>query len=362
MRDPAISNPNRREKIFAGLLLFVFLAIYYNSVVFRGNSFMTTVDRSYFAGLYHDSGAKKDEIHKLATGDPAAANQTVLPSAYLENHYLKSLQLPLWNPYSGLGRPYNADMHSYTFFLPLYLFKLFPSLVVYDLFLLLRLFISGFFLFLLLRLYKCQFWIAIAGACFFMFNSHFYTFIDMDHLNVTMFLSPMVYFLTKSLYSNNKRYLIGFILCSAGSFYGGNPNEFILIHLFITLYFIFLTFTRSRLDFAKKLNFLLSYGGSLGLSILLSSVKLIPFIEFWNNSVSGRTGLGGHTDFLPLKEFLIWVFSPNDITYDINYIGYLFLSLMFYSLINLVRKKWGLREKIVAFHFILLITMNNKIK
>ena len=118
---------------------------------------------------------------------------------------------------------------------------------------------------------------------------------------------------------------------------------------------------QSRLDFAKKLNFLLSYSGSLGLSILLSSVKLIPFIEFWNNSVSGRTDLVGTTDFLPLKEFLVWVLSPNQITYDINYIGYLILSLMFYSLINLVRKKWGLREKIVAFHFILLFMVISKI-
>lgn len=361
MKIPIIPYNNLREKVFAALILIALLVTYYNSVVIRGNSFMTTIERTYQSGHYHYSGTYWHADYKLSTADPAAANLSNLPNAYLENHYLKTFQLPLWNPYSGLGRPYNANMNSYTFFLPIYLFKLFPSLIMYDLFLLFRLFISGFFLFLLLRLYKCQFWIAIAGASIYMFNSHFHFFIDMDHTNITMFLSPMAYFLTKSLFSINKRYLIGFILCSAGSLYGGNPNEYILIHLFVTAYFIFLISIKSTLDFEKKFSFLISYVVALGLSFLLSSIKLIPFIEFWKNSFSARTGLTGIIDFLPLKTFLSWILFPHLVVEIPNYIGYLIISLMFYSFFNLFRNKWGLREKIVVFHFILLFLVISKI-
>jgi len=362
MKNPVVSNKNLREKVGAALILIVLLVIYYNSVVLRGNSFMTTIERSYQLGHYHYSGTYWHEARRFPTLDPTAANQINLPSAYLENHYLKTFQLPLWNPYSGLGRPYNADMNSYSFFLPIYPFKLFPSLIMYDLFLLLRIFISGFFLFLLLRLYRCQFWIAIAGASFYMFNSHFHAFVDMDHINVTMFLSPMAYFLTKFLFSTNKRYLLGFIFCSAGSFYGGNPNEFILIHLFITVYFVFLAFTRKTLDFKKKINFLLSYAVALGFCSLLSSVKWIPFIEFWKNSVSSRDlGLLGTSDFLPLEKFFSWILFPNQMFRGPNYIGYLMISLIFYSLFNLVRKKWKLREKVLAFHFVFLFLVISKI-
>lgn len=360
MKSLAIHNNNLKEKIFATLTIIAFLVVYYNSVVIRGNSFMTTIERTYQSGHYHYSGTYWHVAPKFPTVDPAAANLSNLPNAYLENHYLKTFQLPLWNPYSGLGRPYNAGMNSYTFFLPIYLFKLFPSLIMYDLFLLLRLFIAGFFLFLLLRLYKCQFWIAIAGASFYMFNSHFHAFIDMDFINVTMFLSPMAYFLTKFLFSVDRRYLIGFILCSAGSLYGGNPNEFILIHLFATFYFIFLTFIKNTLDIKKKFNFLLSYVVALALSILLCSVKLIPFIEFWKNSLSSRK-LIGTTDFLPFKNFLAWILFPNQTLGGPNYIGYLILSLMFYSFFNLARKRWRLGEKIVAFHFVLLFLAISKI-
>lgn len=361
MKIPIIPYNNLREKVFAALILIALLVTYYNSIVIRGNSFMATNERTYQSGHYHYSGTYWHVTDKIATIDPDASNLSNLPNTYLENHYLKTLQLPLWNPYSGLGRPYNAGMNSYTFFLPIYLFKLFPSLIMYDLFLLLRLFISGFFLFLLLRLYKCQFWIAIAGASFYMFNSHFYAFIDMDLINVTMFLSPMAYFLTKFLFSNNKRYLLGFILCSAGSLYGGNPNEFILIHLFVTAYFIFLTFIKNSLDSEKKFSFLLSYVVALGLSFLLSSIKLIPFIEFWKNSLSSRLGFSGTVDFLPIKKFLIWTLSPNQMFGGPNYIGYLIISLMFYSFFNLFIRKWRLREKIVFFHFILLFLVISKI-
>lgn len=362
MKSPILANNNLKEKIFAALILIALLAIYYNSVVFRGHSFMTSIERTYQFGLYHDSGFYSHFSHDFPTTDPGAANQINLPSAYLENHYLKTFQLPLWNPYSGLGRPYNADMNSYTFFLPVYPFKIFPSLIMYDLFLLFRLFIAGFFLFLLLRLYKSPFWAAIAGASFYMFNSYFHAFVDMDHLNVTMWLSAMAYFLTKFLFSIDKRYLVVFIFCSAGSFYGGNPNEFILIHLFVTLYFIFLIFIKNSLDFKNKFKYLFSYVMALGLSVLLSSVKLIPFIEFWKNSYSSRAGgLTGTADFLPFKKFLTCILFPNRMFGGPNYIGYLVISLVFYSFFNLIRKKWELREKIVAFHLILLFLVISKI-
>jgi hypothetical protein len=362
MKNPIVWNRNLREKVGAALILIGLLVVYYNSVVLRGNSFMTTIERSYQLGHYHYSGTYWHEARRFPTLDPTAANQINLPSAYLENHYLKKFQLPLWNPYSGLGRPYHADMNSYTFFLPIYPFKLFPSLIMYDSFLLFRIFISGFFLFLLLRLFKCQFWIAVAGASFYMFNSHFHAFIDMDHINVTLFLSPMAYFLTQFSFSTNKRYLLGFIFCSAGSFYGGNPNEFILIHLFITVYFVFLTFARKPFNLERKFRFLFSYVLALNLSLLLLSLKLIPFVEFWKNSVSSRDlGLLGTSDFLTLKKFFSWLLFPNQMVRGPNYIGYLIFSLLLYSLFNLARKKWKLREKVLAFHFVFLFLVTSKV-
>ncbi len=238
-----------KEKIFAALFLILLLVVYYHAVVYKGNSFMTTIERSYQQGQYHYPGTYWHVAGTFSTADPIAASQINLPAAYLENFYLKNLQLPLWNPYSGLGRPYNADLNSSTFFLPIYLFKFFPSLIMYDFFLLLRLFISGFFLFLFLRLFKCSFWAALAGASLFMLNSHFHAFIDMDHISVTMWLTPILYFLTQFHLSSNRRYLIGFILCSAGSFFGGNPNEFILIHLFVSFYFVLIVFLKREYDF-----------------------------------------------------------------------------------------------------------------
>ncbi len=362
MGTPIAKGSSVKEKIFAALILILLLVTYYHSVVNKGNSFLTTMERSYRLGQYHYSGTYWHVARMFATIDPAAANQINLPAAYLEKHYLKNLQLPLWNPYSGLGRPYNADMNSYTFFLPIYLFKLFPSLIMYDFFLLLRLFIPGFFLFLFLRLYRCHFWAAMAGASFYMLNSHFHAFVDMDHINVTMWLAPMAYFLSKFHLSGDKRYLIGFIFCSAGSFFGGNPNEFILIHLFVTLYFIFIVFIKREYDFIKKFYFFLSFVGALGLSLLLSSVKWIPFIEFWKNSVSRGTARQiGVENFLSFEKFLAWILSPDRIFEGPNYMGYLCLSLVFFAVANLFRKRWQAREKIVAFHFVLLVLVISKI-
>lgn len=362
MKIPFHDNPCLKEKVAAGLVLAALVVIYYNSVAFRGYTFMTTMPRSYQMGLYHDAGIYSLRTPDFPTKDPAAANQINLSSAYLEHHYLKKFQLPLWNPYSGLGRPYHADMNSYTFFLPLYPFKLFPSVLMYDLFLLFRLFAAGFFLFLLLRLYKCPFWGAAAGASFYMFNSYFHAYIDMDQLNVTMLLSAMAYFLTKSLFSMDKRYLLGFGLASAGAFYGGNPNEFILVHVFLFVYFLFLLYAKRKLALRKRFSFLLAYGGAFVLSALLCSVKLLPFMEFWKNSYSSRAGgLTGTTVFLPFKKFLAWILFPNQMFGGPNYAGYLILTLLFYALFNLIRKRWGIREKLLAFHLVLLFLWISKI-
>lgn len=362
MNNISPQNNNFREKIFAALILVALLVVYYNTVVIRGHTFMTTTARSYQSGLYHDPGIYSYHGRLFPTADPAAANQINMPTAYLEHHYLKTFQLPLWNPYSGLGRPYNADMNSYSFFLPLYPFKLFPSLLMYDLFLLLRLFIAGFFLFLLLRSLKCPFWGAVAGASFYMFNSYFHAYINMDQLNVTIWLSPMAYFLTKFLFSKDKRYLLGFALCSAGSFYGGNPNEYVLIHLFVTVYFVFLTFIKDRARWKERFQLLFHYFLGLILSLLLSSVKLIPFLELWKNSYSSRAGgLTGTSVFLSFKKFLGWILLPNQIFGGPNYGGYLILSLLLYAVFNLIRKRWGLREKIVAFHSVILFLAISKV-
>ena len=353
---------SRKEKVLAALFLLCLLIVYYHSVVIRGKSFMTTIERSYRVGQYHYTGTYWHEAWKHLSADPVAANQIILPSAYLDTFYLKSLQLPLWNPFSGLGRPYHADMNSYTFFLPIYLFKLFPSLITYDLFLLLRLFIAAFFLFLCLRLFGIRFWIALAGASFFMFNTHFFVFVDMDHLNVTMFLTPMVYFLTKSFLSNDKRYLLAFIFCSAGSFFGGNPNEYILIHVFVSLYFVFIVFLKKGYYFLKNYYYFLAYIGTLGLSFLLSSVKWIPFVEFWTNSLNrGTAGMAGLDTYLSFRKFLAWILVPDHIFHGPNYIGYLCLSLVFFSVMNLFRKRWRRKEKIVAFHVVLLVLVISKI-
>jgi len=352
----------KNQKIYAALILSLLLISYYSSVVFGGKTFIPTIQRTYKSGHYHYSGSYWHQDPGKVSVDPAAAAQIILPSAYMEHHYLKKFKLPLWNPYSGIGRPYHADMNSYTFFIPIYLFKLFPSLLVYDIFLLFRLFFAGFFFFLLLRLYRCSFWISMAGASFFMFNSYFHAYINMDHLNVVMFLPALAYFTTKFIFSGKISYLGGFILCSSGSFYGGNPNEFLLIHIFISLYSIFLILFLKKRNLRKQLNFLLIFIGSLLFSLLLSSLKFIPFFEFWKSSISSRTlGTVGSNVYLSLKQLLWQLLAPHQIREGPNYGGYLILSLSFFALFSLVQKRWKLKEKLVAFHGVILFLTVSKI-
>lgn len=362
MISPYPTPHGLREKVSAALILILILVVYFNAIIFGGKSFMTTIERSYQTGHYHYEGTYWHVARAFATIDPAAANQINLPSAVLEQHYLKTAQLPLWNPYSGLGRPYHADMNSYTFFLPIYPFKIFPSLIMYDLFLLFRIFVAGFFLFLLLRLFRCRYWAAVAGASFYMLNSYFQAYIDMDQLNVTMWLTPMAYFLTRFLVSENGRFLLAFVLCSAGSFYGGNPNEFILIHLFLAVYVFFLALIKSRIGLRRVISSLLAFILAVGLSLFLAALKWLPFLEFWKHSVSSRIGgLSGTVNSLPFKKFLAWIFTPNRMFDGPNYVGFFAVSLVFFALINLIRRPWKLREKMVAFHTVLLFLIISKI-
>lgn len=102
---------------------------------------LTTITAIFYKTIFLDQpisrlclAAARDVLFRefLATPTEAyfdeSASQHLVPYRFLVAYYLKSGQLPLWNPYSGFGTPLMADLESIAFSPWVLLFALAPSI------------------------------------------------------------------------------------------------------------------------------------------------------------------------------------------------------------------------------------------
>lgn len=237
--------------------------------------------------------------------------QQMHPWMILNNWALRQGEIPLWNPFNGLGVPHLANYQSAVFSiysLPFYLFDFQYASILSSL---MKIVGCGVFTFLFLRLHIKNNYASALGAVIYMFCGYSTLLLQWQHSSVMPSLPAALYFITQIIRGKSSYITIwGLVASLAFGVLAGHPETFYSILVLICLYSLYLltsanhTHTQTSIYHASLLLF-------LGLiSAGVAALQLIPFFEYayQSGALTERIGFG-HTP----KTSALWplMFYPD---------------------------------------------------
>lgn len=242
-----------------------------------------------------------------------SASQLFVPAKFLTSIYLKNKWLPLWNPYSGCGTPFLADIQSYALSPWSLLFSVLPTMQWLNLLIVAQVIISAIGTYYLTRVLGVSILASIlASLCYSLCPRN----LEWTEL-ISASLLPFV-FLAFALVSKQgtKQTIIFASMASSLLIVSAHPEvSFIgITHASLLL---------ALLNLFKKAagQSLLSIGIRTGLTLAaiamltfaLSAPLLLPFIEFLKNSESYKFDSTHHVDSAFYWQwFLVNLLQPAD--------------------------------------------------
>ncbi len=345
----------RRALCFLALLLI----ISFYDVVFLNKTFKVTTANSQAL----PTGAYGQENNKPAFIPVNGTDSPVLEEPVYEfiKQNLKKGILPLWNPHQACGFSL-IGMIQVGIFFPLHIILyLFPQLYGWDILILVRVLLAGFFAYWFMRSMECEEIPSLATAIAFMLSGPMLL-LQYWTANVDI-LTPVLLIALDRLIRQNKTHNIVFLAVTVAlTFFAGHPEHIFLVNVYGFTFFVFrLIHLRKTANIKKTIAFLLT---SYTLGIGLSAIVLFPFLhtfisEAWHGHPEG-VGLfmeeqRNRAITLALPHF----FQKAPITYQWQfagwwggYIGTLPFALAVMSLFN--RHKKGLASFFAAMTVIII--------
>jgi fibro-slime domain-containing protein len=312
-----------------GLVLVIWILLFFYDIVFQGKTLMTTnsVPGTMNVGAYNYKGHQPPAIHVI---DPAASAQIHEPSTQLTSLLYKRNIIPLWNPHAATGIPLNADMISAVFFPLSFLLYWDPRAWMWDLFMLLRIFIAGFLSYIFFRKsLELSPLSSLAGAIGYMFCGHLIWQINIVFIHAAMLLPGLLYFTEKLACRRNWWNLCFTGLTIGLLILGGHPEPSFFALFYASVYYLVRWWENGPVgnwvggDLGggkNRRNSALLFSGSFLLSILywlaavafglaLSAIMVLPFLELVKLSPLGPhdPGFKAGTIYLPLQDMILWV-------------------------------------------------------
>jgi len=227
--------------------------------------------------------------------DPCSYIWHEVPLTIAASKMIKSGILPLWNPYVGCGTPLAANLMSGIYNPLRFFLLLFPKPYIFDLYLLLRIFLAGFFTFIFLRKIHISKTPALISSVAYMFSGNFMCYLTLWHLN-TNILTPLLLFLLESNLQGKKgKYLIFSAVGVALVVLAGSPQAALLSIMLASLYYFYRTVSIYGIRINKDLlRTILNFIFILSIGFALSAFMLMDFYQFFQ--------LGIHQISLPASD------------------------------------------------------------
>ena len=201
------------EKPSAALLYLLLICVAYAPVVFSGRSLHASLYYPY--GVLNDGPVGYEGRKPLNTFNIDHTHAfTAWPLNKAVGDMYRKGEIPLWNPYQGIGMPLAAQITQEAFF-PYRVLEDVSPVWTWDYFLLGRLWIAGFFTFLFLRQLGLSCMASLLGGIFYMFSGAFVWHINREDIADTAITVPI---LLLSLERLMQRQLYKEIAFSAGAF------------------------------------------------------------------------------------------------------------------------------------------------
>lgn len=257
-----------------------------------------------------------------------------LPPRYLWVQLVKSLELPLWNPYSFSGIPLLATLHPAIFYPPHLLYLFLPFHIVWNWLIILHFCFAGTTMYLLAGYLRASRIAAFVSGITFMLSGYLFSNHNLPtHLFAIPWTPLIILYGLKYMDASKLKYLVLTAALLTVQFFAGAPEITLMTGflLLCTMTFCktFGTTQRNRLFKVKSILLIFM------LFFLLSAIQLVPFYELFLHNVR-LTGLTfsevtawslGWRDFL---QFLL----PDPFGYALNADAY-WAGQSFYSTLYL---------------------------
>ena len=161
----------------------------------------------------------------------------VWPNIKLATELIFSGIAPLWNPHAGVGAPLAAES-TFHIFSPYNLgFSLPPSL--WDIPILIGVWVGGFFMFLFLRTLNLKFVSAVTGGIFFMLSGGITWYLTNPNFLVLMITPLVFYSLEKIIQKRDPRFIALLSISFLLTVLSGHLETIVLQFVFVGIYFFY---------------------------------------------------------------------------------------------------------------------------
>ncbi|MDP2208992.1 MAG: YfhO family protein [Bacteroidota bacterium] len=208
------------------------------------------------------------------------------PWRYFAATSLANGELPLWNPYTFNGMPFQADIPTATFYIPNLLLTLFVKsnkLHFYwvEFFIIIHFILAGVSMYYLLKSFKLEKAISLFGSIVFMLSGFMVTHTIHPQIIHHIAWLPLIFLLFKK--NLDKKSLLNTILGGltlGHSILAGFPQLSLYIFLLLFFYFLFEFVILSKVSGIKEsVKIILPSAGVIFIAIAITAIQIIPTIE-----------------------------------------------------------------------------------
>jgi hypothetical protein len=266
---------SQRDFLKVALLLFCITLLYFFPVIFSNQTFAS---RDLYAFFY--------------------------PRRLFAAEAIRHGILPLWNPHLASGVPFLANLQSSLFYPPSFLYYLLPFHIGFKYFIIFHYYLAGLFMYLFMKHLRYETFSSINAAIVFMFGGYMISILDnVAFLTAAVWLPLIVLFFDRAL--RKQRFID---LAVTGVFIsfqilGGDASCYLLsTFVFMIAYLIYYLFSENKLTGRKRRVLIWYLPAAWIIALGLSSIQLIPFLEFISHST--RTGGFGY------EHLTKWSYNP----------------------------------------------------
>lgn len=276
------------------------------------------------------------------------------------NENIRNGNVPLWNPYITSGAPFLANLQSAVFYPLKIFFYVLPYTFALKLFIFVNIFLGGIFMFYLAKDFKLSNYASYLSGVVFMLNGYLITRVEFfSVLGASVWLPLIFLFVKKYL----EKFKLKFVLLSgvfmSMTIFAGNLQVFFYNLLFLFFYTIWFSVSAKKNIF-KNISMLTV---ACLVSVLISMVQLLPFVEYVLNSGRGEGlsfAVASHWSLHPkhLINFVLPYFFGNPAVSSYSS-GSQFWVISFYigivPLLLVTVFSWIRRGKTTSFLFLLFL-------
>ena len=201
---------------------------------------------------------------------------------------IRSGVMPLWNPYSSLGQPFIAFPQTAVFYPLNLMFYVFPIITALRWFIVLHIFLAGFFMYILMKHWNVIRIAAFVSAIIFMFNGVIISRLEFLSFVSTIIWVPLLFYLLDNAIKKRSVWwgtLTGVVMSI--QLLAGHTQTFYYTYLLLCLYWIVRItiqgFTTRDTKSITKQFFVLPLATIIAIS--LSMIQLLPTLELTRLSV-----------------------------------------------------------------------------